>query len=70
MNPYKNVSNPESTINNKHNSINYHVYCEAVAAVIMLLGKEDTHANWADSFTKLVPYSNKHGLLVGILCDC
>ena len=66
---YKNVSNPESTLNKKHNAINYHVCHEAVAAGIMCMGKEDTHTNPADAFTKLMPYSKKQGLLGGILWD-
>ena len=66
---FKNVSNPESTLNKKHNAINYHICREAVAAGIMRVGKEDTNTNIADVFTKLMPYSKKQGLLGAILWD-
>ena len=53
----KNTSVPKSTLNKKHNSINYHVVCKAVAAGIILVVKEDTATNLADPLTKLIPYS-------------
>ena len=37
----KNASIPESTLGKKHNAINYHAACEAVAAGILRVGKED-----------------------------
>ena len=55
----KNTSIPESTLNKKHNSINYHVVREAVAANIMRVGKEDTAYNLADPLTKLMPFTKK-----------
>ena len=64
---YKHLRNPESTINKNHNSTKYHVCREAVVAGIMRVGKEDTHMNPSDAFEKLMPYSNKRGLLLGIL---
>ena len=36
-----NVSKPESTLQKKHNTINYHVVREAAAAGILIVGKED-----------------------------
>ena len=65
----KNTSVPESTLNTKHNSINYHVVREAVASGILRVGKEDTLTNLADPLTKLVPYSRKQELLGQILWD-
>ncbi len=59
----KNTSIPKSTLNKKHNSINYHIVREAVAAGILQVAKEDTATNLADPLTKLVPYSHKHNLL-------
>ena len=56
---YKNVRKPGSTLNKNKNAINYHMFRESVAAGIMRMGKEDTHMNPADVFTKLMPYSNK-----------
>jgi hypothetical protein len=65
----KNVSIPESTLSKKHNSINYHIIRESVAAGIIRVGKEDGKTNLADPFTKLMPYSKKYKLLSGILLD-
>ena len=64
-----NMSIPESTLNKKHNAVNYHVIRESVAAGILRIGKEDTETNIADVFTKLLPYSRKYQLLRGILLD-
>ena len=65
----KNTSVPESTLNKKHNSINYHVVREALASGILRVGKEDTLTNLADPLTKLVPYSRKQELLGQIFWD-
>ena len=65
----KNTSVPESTLSKKHNSINYHIVREAVAAGILRVAKEDTATNLADPLTKLVPYSTKQELLGQILWD-
>ena len=65
----KNTSIPESTLNKKHNSINYHVVREAVAAGILRVGKEDTAYNLADPLTKLMLYSKKQRTLGRILWD-
>ena len=59
----KNTSIPESTLNKKHNSINYHIVRESVAAKIMRIGKEDTETNIADAFTKLLHTDRKRKLL-------
>ena len=64
-----NTSIPESTLSKKHNSINYHVIREAVAAGIMRVAKEDTLSNLADALTKLLPYSKKQELMLGVLWD-
>ena len=63
----KNTSIPESTLNKKHNSINYHGVREAVAAGILRVGKEDTACNLADPLISLMPYSKKQGTLGMIL---
>lgn len=65
----KNTSIPESTLSKKHNSINYHVVRESVAAGILRVGKEDTSTNIADAATKLLPYSKKMELLGSVLYD-
>ena len=59
----KNTTIPESTLNKKHNSINYHIIREAVAAKIMRIAKEDTETNIADAFTKLLNTVRKRKLL-------
>jgi hypothetical protein len=48
----KNASIPESVLSKKHITINYHAVREAVAAVIIQVGKEDGNTNIADLFTK------------------
>ena len=62
----KNTSIPESTLNKKHNSINYHVVREAAAAEIICVVKEDNVTNLADPLTNLMPYLQKKELLVQI----
>ena len=52
----KNTSVPESTLNKKHNSFNYHVVREAVKAGILHVAMEDTAMSLSDPLTKLVPY--------------
>ena len=65
----KNTSIPESTLSKKHNSINYHVVRKAAAAGILRVAKEDTSTNLADALTKLMPYSQKQGLMGCIQYD-
>ena len=59
----KNTTIPESTLNKKHNSINYHIVRESVAAKIMRIAKENTKTNIADAFTKLLSAERKGSLL-------
>ena len=63
----KNTSVPESTLNEKHNSINYHIIRESVAQGIMRVAKEPTETNLADALTKIVPYEHKKMLLGPLL---
>ncbi len=55
----KNMSVLESILNKKHNSINYHIVREVVAAGILHVAKEDTATNLACPLTKSVPSSCK-----------
>lgn len=59
----KNTSIPESALNKNHNSINYHIVRESVAAKIMRIGKEDTQTNIADAFRTLLHTDRKRELL-------
>ena len=65
----KNTSIPESTLNKKHNSINYHIVRESVAQGIMQVAKEPTETNMADALTKILPYERKKKLLGPLLVD-
>ena len=49
-----NASKPESTLQKKHNAINYHAVREAAAAGILRVGKEDGERNLADLLTKVL----------------
>ena len=49
-----NASKPESTLQKKHNAINYHAVREAAAAGILRVGEEDGETNLADLLTKLL----------------
>ena len=62
----KNVSVPESVLHKRHNAINYHVVREAVAAKIMVVGKEDGLTNLADLFTKIL-VADRRNYLCGFL---
>ena len=62
----KNVSVPESVLHKRHNAINYHVVREAVAAKIMVVGKEDGDTNLADLFTKILT-GERRNMLCGYL---
>ena len=59
----KNTSIPESKLNKKHNSINYHFVREAAAAGILHLGKEDSANNLADPLKKFMPFLKNNVLL-------
>jgi hypothetical protein len=63
----KNVSIPESVLSKKHNAVNYHAVCEAVAARIMQVAKEDSKTNLADLFTKCLAAPRRKELLQYIL---
>ncbi|KAL7545122.1 hypothetical protein ACHAWF_008480 [Thalassiosira exigua] len=63
----KNTHIPESMISKKHNSVNYHIVREAVAAGILRVAKEDTVSNLADALTKLQTYDRKRELLGNLL---
>ncbi|KAL7488168.1 hypothetical protein ACHAW6_013757 [Cyclotella cf. meneghiniana] len=60
---------PRSMLSKKHNSINYHVIWEAVAAKIMRVAKENTQINLSDALIKLLPYSRKQELMMDVLWD-
>eukprot|EP00970_Alexandrium_tamarense_P000443 scaffold59_cov114-Alexandrium_tamarense.AAC.2 len=58
-----NTSIPTSMLGKKHNSINYHIVREAVAAGVMRVAKEDTRTNPADALTKILRFDRKQKLL-------
>jgi RPA family protein len=62
-----NTSIPESTLNKKHNVINYHVVREAVAAKISRVTKEESKTNLADLLTKVLSQERRKQLLHSIL---
>jgi Reverse transcriptase (RNA-dependent DNA polymerase) len=66
----KNTSIPQSTLNKKHNAINYHSVREAVAAGIIRVAKEDSETNLADILTKRLSADRQKQLLSGILIHC
>ena len=49
-----NVSKPESTLQKKHNAINYHAVREAAAVGILRVGKEHGETNLEYLFTKVL----------------
>ena len=49
-----NVSKPESTLQKKHNAINYHAVCEAAAAGILGVEKEDWRNELSGFIDKVV----------------
>ena len=63
----KNTILPQSTLENKHNAVNYHVVREASAAGILRFGKEDTETNLADLLTKILGWQRRHKLIPNIL---
>ena len=63
----KNTSLPNSTLSKKHNAINYHTVCEAVAAGIMRVTKEPTETNLADLLTKVLSKQRRNLLLSNIV---
>jgi hypothetical protein len=63
----KNTSIPESTLNKKHHSINYHVIREAACMGMLRVGKENTETNLADLLTKLLDRPRRERLLGHIM---
>ena len=51
---YKITGLPESTLNKKHHSIDYHIYREDVSSQTIRAAKEGKPNNLADLFTKLM----------------
>ena len=62
-----NSSRLESTLQKKHNAINYHVVREAAAAGILIVGKEDGTTNLADLLTKVLTGKNRWDLCYSIM---
>ena len=62
-----NTTIPESMLAKKHNAINYHAICEAVAAGILRVGKEDGMTNLADLFTKVLTANRRRSLCKHIM---
>ena len=61
----KNTTIPESMLAKlKHNAINYHLIREAVAAKVLLVGKEDGMTNLADLFTKVLTADRRRALVL------
>ena len=58
----KNCSTPESTIQKKHHSINYHRNREAVASGTIRIAYEDRKTNLADAFTHILDAKTRNGL--------
>ena len=63
----KNTTIPASMLAKKHNAINYHAICEAVAAKILRVGKEDGMTNLADLFTKVLTADCRNALCKHIM---
>jgi hypothetical protein len=62
-----NATIPESTLVKKHNAICYHRVCEAEAAGIIRVAKEDSKTNLADGLTKPLPRDMRGRLFGRIL---
>ena len=63
----KNTTILASMLAKKHNAINYHAICEAVAAKILRVGKEDGMTNLADLFTKVLTADRRRALCKHIM---
>jgi hypothetical protein len=63
----KNTTVPELMLAKKHNAINRHVVCEAVAAKIFCVGKEDGMTNLADLFMKVLTADRRRALCCNIM---
>ena len=64
----KNMIILESVLHKKHNAINYHSVCEAVAADILRIGKEDEKNNLAYLLTKVMTGWKQWNLYYRIFC--
>ena len=62
-----NSSRPESTLQKKHNAINYHVVREAAAAWILRAGNEDETTNLANLLTKVLTGQKRWDLCYSIM---
>ena len=60
---FNNVSQPDSTLKNKHTSICYHRCREAVACRMISVAKEGTLTNLSDLFTKPLTHFTRENLL-------
>ena len=63
-----NASKTESTLQKKHNTINYHAVCEASAAGILRVGKEDGETNLADLLTNVLTKQQGWDLCHFMMC--
>ena len=59
----KNTTIPELMLAKKHNAINYHAIGEAVAALILRVGKEDGMTNLTDLFMKVITAAGRRRAL-------
>ena len=63
----KNTKILESTLSEKHNSINCHYVHESAAAGILYIRKEYTATNIVNPLTNFLPYSRKLELIVCLI---
>ena len=64
----KNMSIAQPVLNKKHNAINQHSVCEAVAADILQIGKEDGETNLAVLKTEVMNGHKKWDLCYHVFC--
>ena len=62
-----NSSRPESTLQKKHNAINYHVVREAAAYGILIVQKEDGTTNLVDLLMKVLTGQKRWYLCYSIM---
>ena len=65
-----NASKPESTLHKKHNTINYHAVCDAAAAGILRVRKEDGETNLVDLLTKVLTRQRRWDLCHFLMWLC
>ena len=61
------ASQPQVTLNKKHNSIAYHKCREAVATGMIRVAHEPTDTNLADLFTKILVHVIRNFLIDGFM---